>query len=178
MKYLLIILVIVSFSSSAQQCIILKKDGSSLDTFVQATSDSQLFTKDGNFNYSDIHYIDFGQEGVVSESTVKKLVTSGVSVFVNGEKFDGDITSPIVLKPRKNKDLTLEGTVTSIEKFRQQRNLGKGLQLAGLLATIIYTAQAGDVSEFKPGLYYASACAISIGFIIDIDAGRHLRLSN
>jgi len=81
--------------------------------------------------------------------------------------------------PKKTyQEANIDQLVDGIEKFRQQRDLGKGTMFAGILVTGIGAVlQANDTNgktDYK-ALYIAGGVLFTAGFVIDWSAGRHLR---
>ena len=167
---ILIVLIIISINSYSQIKInITLKDSTKLESTVSGISESALYLKSGTFQYSQMHKVVIANNSD-TESIIKKLIAANVIVQTDG----GQLLSPVkqiyasVFSPSES--IIING----LDKFRVQRNTGKALQLigAGLAAsTLIIQTNKKSVSVALP---IAGAALSMVGFIVDMDASRHL----
>jgi len=71
----------------------------------------------------------------------------------------------------------------SLSHFKKQRDIGKGLQLVGMLGSTVFTVLAVNAAldqnkNSPPKIGIAFSGVWMVGFLIDIDASRHLRRRN
>jgi len=156
----------------AQQVTITKKDGSVIDSRIIATSTTSLFYPNGNVLISELQSVDIKETGSSADVLSALLIKNKVPVTIQGTT-NQTIEQQILKATPKQADLTM--VVNSIEKFRTQRQTGKALEMLGMIAvgaSILIT----DDADLQKGLVIGGAALSTVGFIIDLDAGKHLRL--
>lgn len=168
-----ILVLTVFVSSEAQTVTITTKDGKEVNTTISGVSNSALFTPNGTFKYSDIQTATFESKKQQDQTTYDRLVAGGATVQFTGQS--------IVMKPTPEQEVDISTLVNSLEQFRKQRNTGKGLQLAGfglLAAAIAINSQSSATTDTKSAQSVAIAGGVIgvIGFVVDLDAGHHLKL--
>lgn len=165
----------------AQTATIRLKPGDEKRVTIKAHSSETLFTDQGNIKYSDLASVDFDKENPTDKSLYEKLAAAGVQVSFGNHVKAIEIQSPLIVN-QQQQPVTID-----IDKFREQRNLGKAFEFVGvavLAASIFlnnrYAKELGkDINtDAKPPSEYLPLIglgAMGIGIIIDIDASRHLK---
>lgn len=165
----------------AQSATIKTKAGEEKKIVIKAHSNESLFTDQGNIKYADLVSIDFDKENPRDKSLYEKLAAASVQVSFGNHIKAIEIQSPLIVN-QKQQPIAID-----IDKFREQRNLGKAFEFVGVavLATSIflnnrYTKELGkDINtDAKPPSEYLPLIglgAMGVGIIIDIDASRHLK---
>lgn len=145
--------------------------------------------------------VQFSTERKTDTDLYRKLYNAGIYVMVAGSRY-GAPSSPgvatTIYDPTKAvelastpKDPDLAGVISSIETFRKQRQIGKGLQLLGMVAGFggfalqqKYSKDAANATKPKAAkqvpaeVFMAATVSVALGFIIDFDAGKHLRFKH
>lgn len=162
-------------SSLAQTATIKNKAGEENQVIIKAHSSDALFTDQGNIKYADILSVDFNEENPRDKGLYEKLAASNVQVSF-GKHVKTIEVSPVIVNQQQ------QPIIMDVDKFREQRNLGKALQFVGVavLATSIflgnrYAKKTGDAKAPPEALPIAGLGIMGLGLVIDIDAGRHLK---
>lgn len=195
---LILAVVILSFMAvsqcQAQEVLITKKNGDRIEQRVQGTSPTQIYFAGGSVSLADIDNVYIKTEGKVADNFASYLTKNNITI-TRVEPKKVEIKKPIVTADVvEEKVLDLD---QSIEKFRVQRQTGKAMQLIGVL--VIGGASALQASfnkqyqdDYKaylngkikkepqpelvsPYISMGGVAISAVGFIIDIDAGRHLK---
>lgn len=193
--------VILSFMAviqcQAQEVIITKKNGERIEKRVQGTSPSDIYFAGGSVALTDIDNVYIKTEGKVADNFASYLTKNNIAI-TRVEPKKVEVKKPVVATEMvQNTVLNLD---QSIEKFRAQRQTGKGLQLIGILATSasiamqsIYTKKyQDDYADYllkpvgkapvqkvvNPLIPVVGGGLAVIGFAIDFDAGNHLKRKN
>lgn len=190
MKTLLLIPFVAIFFSSSAQIINIFHNGTLRQHRVSAISDQGIFTEIGIVRNEQIDSIQIIKEGPYSNTLKKKYGDTDWKL---------KLPTPKMQEAGAYKTNDMSGVMNSLEQFRIQRQAGKGLQMAGILATVggltlqsIYNHQYKKefedylstgtmngkvpVAKYVPsGVFIGAGAASFIGFVIDLDAGRHLR---
>jgi hypothetical protein len=154
-------LFIFSIELYAQEIKITKKDGSIISDKVVATSSTSIFVSNQTISVKEISKVDVLSSGPDADSFLVYLSKVGLA---------NENMSPIILNP--DSGFTLKELNIAIEDFRAERQLGKGMQMLGILATagsVILGGKKGQSLAIGGGL------VSTIGFVIDLGAGRHLK---
>lgn len=170
-----------SFTVYAQPAVITMNDGTKKEAYIQATSTSQLYTRSGSFNFSNIQIVQFAE--TPTASMVETLQNYAIKLVI--QPFES--TPQQMLTAPQPTDVNLP----DFEKFREARDLGKVLQFIGVLAigtasylSITYAEDNAD-NATKPGyepksvspyIPLAGVGVMAIGIAIDIGAGKHLKV--
>ena len=179
MKRALLLFTIVLSGASAysQQAVLKFKTGDIKEVSITGASTRSLFTNIGTFDYVDIEEAEFSKPYNFAE---KRLLAHGVKVTSGGilrEMIVMPVERPAVLLTPQEAEL--DHLYTSLDKFRVQRTVGKAFQLVGVLAIganlLLSQQQKLKPDEIKAIAIGGSAMS-AIGFVIDFDAARHLRL--
>lgn len=180
MKKLTAILLLLTVTSSAiaQMATIRLKAGEEKRVVIKAHSSEALFTDQGNIKYSELASVDFDKENTGDKNLYEKLAAAGVQVSFGNRVKAIEIQSPLIVN-QQQQPITID-----IDKFREQRNLGKALQFVGvatLAASIVlanrYAKKADDPDAKAPpeALPMIGLGVMGLGIVIDIDASRHLK---
>lgn len=185
----------LAYECAGQEVIIVKKDGSKLSGKVVATSATSLFIKGASVILTDIASVDIQETGKSADDLNAYLSKANISVtsmqFSKTDYVQSTIASPVAVKEYNEIDLRLE-------KFALQRRNGKLLQVAGVFVMgasvgvqALYnqqyqddyaawitkpTGKAPTQKLVSPLVSFVGLGLGAVGFVIDIDAGRHIRL--
>ncbi len=177
-----------------QQAQITLRDGTVKQVEIKATSTTTLFTDAGNIEFADIKQAAFTEAGKTAR-VISKLHAAGVPTLVGGQPWQqATLQAPqLTTTGSESPGIT---TATSpgldFEKFRKQRDAGKGLQLVGA-AALSYSLFASwvnvertkeakenneepDLIDLSPAIPAIGGAFLTIGILIDVDAGKHLRM--
>jgi hypothetical protein len=184
-KLLLLIPTLLLVIASAAQSVTLKlKSAETKNVNVKASTNTQLMTDQGNFNYQDIDSLTFNGYRDQYKTLNNKLVNSGVKVKLGNEKPVQQ--SPIIAS--QNQSSTNVVMDYNLEQFNSQRSAGKVLQMlggiaigTGLFMTMSEWNKAVDANAtYEPkklpvALAIGGTAAMTIGFVIDISASKYLK---
>ena len=169
MKYLLLALTLTAWITvKSQNVTLVLKDKNRLSVKVTATSNGTVFTSNGSFNYSQIDSALFELKDQKWQGTYDRFEANKIKVSFSGyESIEKIAKKELELKP-------VSDVYIMMDKFARQRNTGKALELLGVLAIGLSTLTKDP--DVVKAAFIGGASISSIGFIIDMDASRHLRL--
>ncbi len=182
--------ILLFFISQAQNdIVIIESEGEKDTTAYQAYNQKFLFTDSGNYPIENIYKVTFME--FADPDLVELLEGNGVTVeFIDIEGFDpiyqninnqtrkvrhsltggDDFGSPY--KPFEGTDEErIDLLIEDVVNFNSQRNIGKGLQVLGLVLAIVGSTQAEDGST----IVIIGGVSSIIGFGVDFAAGTHLK---
>ena len=176
-----LILSIVALNTNAQKIIIQKKDSLNIGTSIISLSQRYLVTIDGNYYYDEVAKIYFFE----ANPKIEKYLTKKGIRCLNSIPENIKLTSPkeVLLTEEKMKEKVLaeqyltEGYYQNhILRFKRQREVGKVMQLIGVVAVAVAvgTSTAKSDPSTSQALAYGGAAASTLGYIIDLTASRHL----
>lgn len=168
MKTIMLILV-ACITATAQEVIVIKKDGSKLAGKVTATSASTIFLPGQSIKLSDIASVDLQEQGSLANDLTELLTKAGIPVTVLSQTTEGIVRQEI--KPAVITET--DAIEVKLDKFAVQRKTGKLLQVGGAILASIGALVSEDAAPVVVAVGGATAV---IGLAVDIDAGRHLRL--
>lgn len=197
MKRILICLtfLFVSYGAISQNnAKVLFLSGDTKELKIIAVSENQLFTDNGTFelkNINEVSFLDVNKSP--AKSFVDNLKAAGIKI-VWGDQILSEVTSSVTIDSslvmKKNQSNTLnnnsvyEAELTqlyrSLRKFEEQQFPAKTLQLIGVVSIgtglfLAYEKPNTPTSVLK-ALSIGGAGLAAIGFIVDINASKHLRL--
>lgn len=186
---------LIAAAAISQPALITFQDGTQAEVHIQATSSSQVFTRSGNIYYQQIKSVQFKE--APSEQTEARLKENKIEVLHGSYKAPSTSTSipaytppvsPVVVTVAEKDPINLN--FGDMERFRKQRNVGKALQLIGMLTltttsilTINYNKENKEnvgkpdynekhVNEWIP---VAALGVTSVGIYIDLNASSFLK---
>lgn len=168
------------------------KDSTTLNTKIQAVSNNNFHTPNGNITKESVAKAKFAIKRDIDTAMYRDMTNRGITVTF------GQIPTVISKQPIKSPIQTTVTTVDlSMERFRMQRTTAKATQLIGALvfggamvAQSVYnnkykedykdwlTNQTGKAPELKyvpTAVYIGGVGIMCVGFGIDLDAGKHLK---
>lgn len=158
----LVFFFLISVGMYAQEIMIFKKDGSTISGKVVATSSTSIFLPNQTIFVKDVDKVNILSFGPDSDS---------FSLYLSKVGLLKESVNQIPLNTQGS-DFTLKEITIAIEAFREERQLGKGMQMLGIIATagsVIIGGKEGQAFAIGGGL------VSTIGFVIDLGAGRHLK---
>lgn len=159
---------------------------------VKAFSTTTLFTDVGNIKLADIQRANFRGEDS-NAGVIPRLLEAGVGVTIDGQPFEeAKLKAPGLSPGHGPQNVLASSPGLDFEKFRKQRDAGKALQLLGA-AALTYSLVASwvnaertkeaqennevpDLIDLSPAIPAIGGAFLTIGILIDVDAGKHLRL--
>lgn len=172
MRLLTILLLTIPVFSYAQNVVVLKKDGTQQSVSVSAFSSAQLFTKTGNVNYSDLDAVDFTSDEPSYANLQTSLAAAGVKILIAGNEKPMNVPSQLLVS--KSPTGANDQVTIDLEKFKQQRNIGKGFEILGILATNALLVASMEGEKVESWMFGAAGGVTLMGFVIDISASKHL----
>ena len=165
MKTATFIFLFCSQLSLAQNVLLVLKSGQRFSTKITATSNSALFTLQGSHFYASVDSAIFELKDQKNQEIYDRLQYNLIKISFTGYKTDYQIVKANTPPP----DVYL-----MLDKFAKQRTAGKALQLLGV-AAVGLAFLSKDADTFK-AISIGGVAVSSIGFIVDMDASKHLRL--
>lgn len=164
-------LILISIvTCNGQKATIGLNDSTNTDVVIKMITYDRVYTADGSsYGFNEIKNIDFKDVIVWDSEIVNKLYKAGVKVSVTQIPF---IPKSIAVRNPETETLML---TNSVDAFQRQRTTGKVMQLISLVGNVALQVSAAKGHPPKPGIYYAVGGVGFVGFIVDIDAGRHIR---
>ena len=145
------------------------KDSTVQQAEIVANSKDVVFISGGSIKLKDISRVE------LSNDKYKDYFTrNNIPVTIKGSAVP---VSPVVV-PSSITEHDLDQLYDGLERFRFQRNTGKGLQLVGVIlmgAGGVVASLEDSNNELAAGLSIGGAIVATTGFIIDLDASKHLR---
>ncbi len=203
MKYVvLMLLMFVGFAASAQQILLTKKDGEKIETAIVGRSNDILFITNNQIHFSDIAEVAFAGYDSDANELHRYLKSRNIIVTYSYKVGALSSDSTITVKPvssvmvntpeemSKNAVIGIEQLRNSLESYRSQRSTGKFMQVAGILITSGAAALQAKYNNdnlanlakpkyepkyVAPGVYMVGGLVGAIGFVVDWNAGSHLR---
>lgn len=173
MKYLIFIhLMTFSLLSFSQNVNLVLKSKSVISTKITATSSGSVFTPNGTFNYSEIDSAKFELKDQKWQDIYDRLESNSVKVSFTGYQSLSEMSRTALANKIEQKPIS--DVYIMLDKFASQRNTGKALQLLGI-AAIGLSILSKDEKTIK-AVSIGGAVVSTVGFVIDFDASRHLRL--
>ena len=175
------------------QPVVIQTRNETIRTKVVTSDESKLFIPGSFLLINDILKIDILSDDSLAHQLAIKLVNANVKVTINGQISDEMKNAMIFIKygeENSNREIS-----NAIKGFKKQRQLGKGLQLVGIILTTGSIAMQAyynkqyetDLNSYKAGplpkqKFVNPAVPIlgsgfwTVGFVIDFGAGRKLSL--
>lgn len=173
----LVVCVLLAVPAFSQNAVIVLRDSVKYNTVIMGYSSSDLFTNAGTFKLKNVTLVSFLNFKEGDEPLAKMLEAAKISVdrahLINFSN-DQVIQSPVIIR-KEDEPVTITHVVDGLERFRDQRNIGKGLQLAAIIGAGV-AAGVASKKDVPPAAFYALTGAYVIGLVIDIDAGKHLSI--
>jgi len=186
-------LLFVGIVSQCQDVTVKMKDSTSQKIKVIVSSSKELRTStDEHINFSDIAEVEFINYSEKRDySLVKKMKASGVVIKndptlikepVKRVQNQDPLYSRDVTSPFHNYDtITVKHIVIKLESFRKQRQTGIAMELVGAaLVTGGFILKNQNVNtkpeNYNPIIIGGTVIGV-VGFVVNFDAGRHLRFS-
>lgn len=177
MKAILTALVtaVVMFSVQAQPVTLKKKDGTVVNTRVSAINNTTLFTPVGSIPFADLASASFEAKQQKDQTTYDRLSAAGVAVDFTGAPIVAD--QPVVTAQKE--DPSIEQLKQSLARFRDARQMGKGMQLLGIglfaAGNALYMSDPTANKDLGTALVAGGGLSFLIGLGIDLGAGNHLK---
>lgn len=178
MKAILAALVtaVVMFSVQAQPVTLKKKDGTVVNTKVSAINNTTLFTPAGSIPFTDLASASFEAKQQKDQTTYDRLAAAGVAVGFTGAPIVAD--QPV--RTSQEDAVSMNQLLNSLEKFREQRQVGKAMQLIGIASQVagmvLYMDDPNKNKDIASGLAIGGGVLFMAGIGIDLGAGAHLRI--
>lgn len=145
------------------------KDSTKQQVEIVANSKDEVFIAGGSIKLKSINRVE------LSNDTYKEYFTrNNIPVSINMSIVP---LSPVVV-PKTAAEKDLDQLYEALERFRFQRTSGKALQLAGVLlvgASAVMASREDPNAELVGGLALGGAIVSTTGFIIDLNASKHLK---
>ncbi len=169
-------LLIISLATQGQPVRLLHKDGREINTKINAISNSTLFTPQGNFLFTDLSNVTFEFKQQKDQSTYDRLEAAGVTIQFAGTPITPD--APLA-GSNQEKAYEIDQVVLQLEQFRQDRQLGLGLQIMGVgltvLGSVLYMSDPNGNADIGNTLVIIGGTSWMIGLGIEFGAGSKLR---
>lgn len=168
---------LLSVPAFSQNAVIVLRDSVKYNTVITGYSSSDLFTNAGTFKLKNVALVSFANFKQTDEPLVAALLAAKVSVDkTNSINFSNDqvIQSSIMIR-KEDEPITIMQVTDGLEHFRDQRAIGKGLQIAAIIGAGV-AAGVATKQDVKPAVFYALTGMYVVGLVIDIDAGKHLSI--
>ncbi|HMG90752.1 MAG TPA: hypothetical protein VK589_11855 [Chryseolinea sp.] len=171
MQYLnIFVLTIIAFYGYSQDVVLFHKDGSVVKTKVKATSDTQLFTQNGNYNYDVIDSV-FSEDKALLEKLkgkiggfkttmstgtihTKKIVVNGVDINQLDIEFI-EIIGFQILPPKVQVVVYYGQPIKGFEDQTIKDDLGKSIRFNGVIDALNFM--------YKNGWEYRDSFAVNTG---------------
>lgn len=160
-------LLCLSIAVFSQTMTITTKDAKVQTVRVIAYSDSQIFIPGGGILYAEIDTVIV--YGAVPDKLQQHLSSYDIAFSSTSERAP-DPRSVVFNEPDNG------NIVQALDDFRRGRQAGKGLQLLGAAATGVLLYMQADNRDVEPWMYGAAAGVTFVGFLVDFDAGKKLRV--
>ena len=156
-------------SLMAQDVKITLRDSSHVESKIKALSQDQLFTQAGNYPYKNIAVLKYSN-GSIDQKYINIMLSYKVAIY-NGDQMLSTV-SPVFNQASTTDILIIENLV----KFEKQRTTGKALQLIGMVVTAASIAiQIQDPDKSNVAFPIVGGGLSLVGFVIDLDASKHLK---
>lgn len=168
----LVMLLTAAFESLGQVVGLTRKDTAQFETKIRSYSNSELVTTAGKVRMSDIKAIAFSSYQASSESLYEACRNNGIQVTYDYKVGSAKavMKSPLLVGSQDYGNI-------DIESYRIQTKTGKLLELSGLgiacLAAVL--SSNSKSSSSGSGLAIAGGVVMTTGFIIELDALKHLK---
>jgi hypothetical protein len=169
----LVITITLSLAARSQPIEVIMQDSSSFTANLQALSKNQLFTNKGTVDLVKLARVVFLNDSENNNGAYQALVAAGIKVSVSSKKYTDDFVHQIINEPEAP---PIDKLDFQFSRFRNQRTFAKSLELLGTLGTAVAMGLLLEgKTQVKPEIFYVSGALSTLGFMIDIEAGRHLR---
>lgn len=148
------------------------RDNTKVEGKVTAISLTDIFTTNGTYSYKQIAKLTFN-DGSIEKKYIDAMTQAGVVVF-------SGITQVSILQRQETGDYSPVdlNIAEKLRNFEKQRTVGKAMQLIGVaITTASLVIQIEDPTESNVAIPLAGGGISLIGFIIDLDAGKHLKFN-
>lgn len=173
MKSLIIlVLTIICTATYAQNAEITKKDGQKTEVSIIATSSVAVSIPNGTIPLSDISSVNILEAGQMADRLALYFSKAGIPATIKGQSNEAIKLAILATQPE---EATIKELSSSIEKFRVQRQTGKAMQMLGVIA-VGASILIKDNVDLQKGLAIGGCALSTIGFVIDLDAGKHLKI--
>ena len=175
---LMVLFLVLTIKLFGQEVIITKKDGSLIKGKVVGTSSNSIFTNNGTVLHNEVSKVGIISSGPASDSFAAYLSKAGIimedanQLSESGE-IKGDVNQMIL--NQQGSDFTIKELNVAIEAFRVERQIGKGMQILGLLAGTAGSLLLAEGGKGVQEIVIAGGVISTVGFVIDFGAGRHLK---
>lgn len=196
MKYLVVMVAIICSVNlcKAQKARLILYKGDSVNIYISRHTDFFIITEDATYAMKDIKILKFEIKNSRTEQ-LRQEIGSKVNIVY---AFESPVIS-VVSNSIPDQNYINQSMINSIDNFRRQRTNGKTMQIVGILivgasvglqsvynqkynenyAAWVKKGSSGSqpIQQSVPSSVPFIGCGFSlIGFGIDLDAGRHLRL--
>lgn len=199
-RSLLFALIAAASCASAQTILVTKRDSTQFETRISANTDKDLFVPEGKIPMTDLLSVGFTLYSEGSTKLYDNLRKNGVVVYYDYKKGSKQPSTSAVpdspLKVAGREPVSLDKVVISLNEFNNTRQIGKAMQLIGVLAlggsailqTMYNQQYVDDLAKWNgsgaaptqsvvpSAIPIAGTVLFTIGIGIDLSAGKHLKL--
>lgn len=147
------------------------RDGRSLEVTISEYDGGTLYTKLGNFNYSEIAEANFVVQSETDEKLYAALQSLGCIVYfgyqtgINVESTPGQPNSPVIQKQEDAKTTQLDYLNDQVEKPRVRRRTGRWIGYVSL-AVVFSSLLVKDDPKTQKTLLIVGGVGVVVGAIV------------